>query len=758
MANTFQLQVDWSNDGDYSDTGEDVTARVFGDGVSVHRGRDVQQALAPFAPGVIDFGLGNTSGDYYPDNASSPLFGNIGPGRPIRFQCFDTAETSFQLDYPNLGQSVGALVTLASCPDTVPLSITGDIDLRMKITPDWWHDSEVAVRKSDTFFSSTTRSYDFGLTSDFGDGLLRLRTSPDGSALVSASSTVTVWEAGIKHGQTFWIRGTRDVDNGAGGNTTIFYTSPDGSAWTQLGASVVNSGTTSIADNTQTVKIVGGYCGGKIHTVQIYQGIAGTLRADPDFTDSAQWQAGDDAGDTGSDGVNTWTLAGESTIGVRPLFAGGLDEFATFPYPENSEPYVRLSGLGWLGRLRGVHVSTPVYQGVSLSSLIPILLEAAGVPERFWPSQGFDSSTVLPYWYADGDAYEELQKLVASEGPGAVIYEDGWGRIRFKGRNHQTTHYTSATSQATFDDATEPAFSDLVDDRGWGRVINDVVINVQERRRSDLGVVWRYDGMPDVLQFSTGFVSESPTGGPLVLSSLSGNPLVAATLPAGAIVFPAAGEVKTFQIVSDAPFVDAATPIAGVDFNYFGVGFTATAALSQTSGKRLTLTLTGSASSIGGWVTFLQLRASTLTTVGTVQATGEDAASKAIYGVRSYMLDAPWMDENTAKDMVAVILNDYKNPRPTVTLTFAAGNTETTRLSNMLERDVTERVTVTDTVTSWSADGHIQSVDHVVSDDGQTLDTVITVEKAVTPLVSASAIFILDSSTNAVLGTDLLAY
>jgi hypothetical protein len=81
---TYTTSVDWNDDGDFSDLGENVSGRVLDPpGFSSRYGRDRARALSPMAAGEAAFELDNFSRDYSPDNASSPLFGNVLPGREV---------------------------------------------------------------------------------------------------------------------------------------------------------------------------------------------------------------------------------------------------------------------------------------------------------------------------------------------------------------------------------------------------------------------------------------------------------------------------------------------------------------------------------------------------------------------------------------------------------------------------------------------------------------------------------------------------
>ena len=142
----------------------------------------------------------------------------------------------------------GLTANYASTPDSAALSITGDIDIKVKVTlADWTPSGARAfVAKRNT---TSTISYLLYIQS----GALRLATSPDGTATntVEGISVAT----GIADGSTKWVRGTLDVDNGSSQRVCKFYTSNDGVSWTQLGTTITTAGTTSIYDTAIPVEI-----------------------------------------------------------------------------------------------------------------------------------------------------------------------------------------------------------------------------------------------------------------------------------------------------------------------------------------------------------------------------------------------------------------------------------------------------------------------------------------------------------------------
>lgn len=91
---TWEIAVDWNDDGDFGDTGEDITNRVLDRGrLTVTYGRDQARMLAPPRVGEAALELDNASGDYSPENGASPLAGNVLPGRPVRIRATSNAVT-----------------------------------------------------------------------------------------------------------------------------------------------------------------------------------------------------------------------------------------------------------------------------------------------------------------------------------------------------------------------------------------------------------------------------------------------------------------------------------------------------------------------------------------------------------------------------------------------------------------------------------------------------------------------------------------
>lgn len=239
-----------------------------------------------------------------------------------------------------------------STPDSVAASITGDIDIRCKVSMAAWTATGadmIYVGKDQT---ASTRAYLFYHRN--ASGTPSLGWSADGSTITVVSATAAT---GFAAGSAHWLRVTLDVNNGAGGNTATFYTSEDGETWTQLGDPVVTAGVASIKDSNSVVELGSIRLGasaplnGKIYRAQIYNGIDGTLAVD---FDPSRWTSGSTF--TAATG-ETWTI---NSTGSKPaqivdrpslLFDGAAHYMKTAPFTLNQPEtiYLVAKQVSWTG-------------------------------------------------------------------------------------------------------------------------------------------------------------------------------------------------------------------------------------------------------------------------------------------------------------------------------------------------------------------------------------------------------------------------
>jgi hypothetical protein len=170
----------------------------------------------------------------------------------------------------------GSSGNYVSCPDSASLDIVGDITFVAKVALDVWTPalSTTIVAKRQT---TTTNSYRFGVFDSGGRALFVAWTTNglDASQIIVQSTASPV----VSNGSALWIAATLDVNNGAAGNDTRFWTSADGETWTQLGTTVTTATATSLFSSTSAIEIgsiTAGtelLLGGKVYEVSVRSGI-----------------------------------------------------------------------------------------------------------------------------------------------------------------------------------------------------------------------------------------------------------------------------------------------------------------------------------------------------------------------------------------------------------------------------------------------------------------------------------------------------
>lgn len=231
------------------------------------------------------------------------LNGNTVNANSVVSQSTGAAITSSTAKY---GQIPGTSGNYFSTPDSVTNSITGDIDMRVYLKMDSWTPAATTIVSKD---GDTDRGYRFNVNAN---GTLGTGTSATGGLPIAWSDSTV--PTGFKDGTAHWIRATIDVNNGAGGFDVTFYTSENGTTWTQLGAVVTTAGVTSIWDSSWPLELGGlkqssvQQMAGRIYRVQIYRGINGILAVDfnpNSWTSGSTWRSL-----TGE----TWTMNGSASV------------------------------------------------------------------------------------------------------------------------------------------------------------------------------------------------------------------------------------------------------------------------------------------------------------------------------------------------------------------------------------------------------------------------------------------------------------
>jgi len=394
--------------GVWSDISSDVYVR---DAKQITRGRRDQGQTTD--PSRLSLTLNNKSGKYSPRNAMSPLYGQIGRNTQMRVSVPATDR------YLNLVGDPGSYV---STPDSGPLDIPGDIDIRAEIRPNWFGpDNQMIIGKWEPAGNQCSwflKVY---------QGVLNFQHSLTGSPTNVWSYTRSLQEIPERGA----IRVTLDADNGNFGRTVRWYTAPSiAGPWKQLGPDTVIAGAVVLVNTSAPLKVGPSDLTtakparkpfiGRGYKFEVRAGINGTIVANPDFTAQP-------AGTTSfTDGAGcVWTMAGGAEIRDREdRFVGEVSSWPQKWTSDESDVYVPVEANGILRRL-----------GQGLKALDSTLRRRipSGNPIAYWPMEegqyatraysptaGVDSAALTGVDWAAADDLPSSQALPRLKASGAM--------------------------------------------------------------------------------------------------------------------------------------------------------------------------------------------------------------------------------------------------------------------------------------------------------------------------------------------------
>ena len=172
----------------------------------------------------------------------------------------------------------------ADTPDTAPLSITGDIDMRVKLMPD-----DLTPAAIETPISKWGGAIPEWYLRILTNGTWGLVWRDGANQALSANSTAMGFTAGVEA----WGRVTVDANNGAGSSDVTFYRSDDdGATWVTINVITPVSTDGALQTSTAPVRIgsrevAAEPFAGRIYRAQIYSDLTETtLALDADFTNT----------------------------------------------------------------------------------------------------------------------------------------------------------------------------------------------------------------------------------------------------------------------------------------------------------------------------------------------------------------------------------------------------------------------------------------------------------------------------------------
>lgn len=356
-------------------TWEDVTSFVQeNEKIRITRGLQGTSGRSDFSRAYLTFD--NTDGRFSIRNQDGAYYGALQRNSEMRISKAYGTKTlqlggSVRIEGTDVvGDGVRTILTDA-------LAVTGDIDIRVDVDLLSWRGEQMLCG-----VAVAPGAHSWTLHLD-GEGRLVFAWTPSGGSTVTATSTTAVPQATRQA-----VRVTLDVNNGAGGNTVTFYTAPTiAGSFTQLGSTVVNTGTTSIG------YAGGGLCvghvasepqrglHGRVYHFELRTGISGTLVSDVDFTSITN------GAHAFTETSNNWVTTGSAVISNRRYrFHGEVAEWPIAWDPTSTWVYVSATAAGIQKRLeRGSATGSVMYRHHTKGLIID-------------PTFDFQRNATLAYW------------------------------------------------------------------------------------------------------------------------------------------------------------------------------------------------------------------------------------------------------------------------------------------------------------------------------------------------------------------------
>jgi hypothetical protein len=380
ITTEFYIDGEWISEID----GIDLSARVRAEaGILISRGYKDQQSN--LSAQTSEFTLNTRDGLFSKHNPNSPLFRKLQKNTKVR-HIVGTREIHAVMPWAESDD-----VTIQTT-DKAVLDITGDIDIRMELTPASWRPNIPQILASKYVTSGNQRSWTLRL---LNTGRLQLAWTADGSTILGLTSDSAA-PIPVDSGRLA-IRVTFDVNNGGGGCTATFYTASaiDGS-WVALGAAQTTTPTTSIFNSTAPLELGAGNNGGspftgsmpatgKLWAFELYNGIGGTLVASFDPDQAASVEA-----TSWSDGLgtpNTWSVTDSAYLASDQIrFTGELKRIPHSWDATGQDVFARVRAAGPLQRIMkgGQPIRSAIYRHLIQYTAI----------NGYWPMEAAAGSTI----------------------------------------------------------------------------------------------------------------------------------------------------------------------------------------------------------------------------------------------------------------------------------------------------------------------------------------------------------------------------
>jgi len=346
------------------------------------------------------------------------------------------------------------------------------------------------------------------------------------------------------------------------------------------------------------------------------------------------------------------------------LFYGYIETITPHPDPASQDCYISaIDGLDFLAR---EELDTILYKDQLTGYLVGKILDDAGWSDTLRVIDGGQDTVPYAYWHKVKARFA-LQDIEDSEL--GFIYVNGAGQLAYEDRHHRYSA-THQTSQATFDDT----MVDIVYDYSARNVFNEVRATITPWELKAEAELWRLQETPII----------------------------------------DIGQTKTFWGESEY-FVDAwVTPVITTDYTASGTISIATTKFA----KSIKLGVTNT-DAVPVTITLLKARGTYYDDLTKVSRKSEDATSQGLYQKRTLPLDGKYLtNADKAQDFCDYGVARFKDPQAEVVITIV--NKNNANLTQILSREISDRITVQNTKLGLDADFFINEMEHEITEGGKS--------------------------------------
>lgn len=346
------------------------------------------------------------------------------------------------------------------------------------------------------------------------------------------------------------------------------------------------------------------------------------------------------------------------------LFYGYIESITPHPDLASQDCYISaIDGLDFLARHE---LDTILYKNTLTGTIHGHILDSAD-----WAGgmRTLDAGQdTVPYWYSSGVKARFAQNEIDDSELG-FSYVNGAGYFVFEDRHHRYSA-THQTSQATFNDT----MVDIAYDYSARNIYNEVRATITPWELKGEIELWRLQETPII----------------------------------------DVGQTKTFWGESEY-FVDAwVTPVITTDYTASGTISIVTTKFAQSIKLAITNTDT-----VPVTITLLKARGTYYDDQTKLSRKSEDATSQGLYQKRTLPLDGKYLtDADKAQDFCDYGIARFKSPQAEVVVTII--NKNATNLTQILSREISDRITAKNTKLGLDADFFINKMEHEITEGGKS--------------------------------------